>query len=320
VQLLRSKCIFAVATLALLIGGAAAAYGLLQPPTSAAPGAQLAAPQPTRVAAFSPADVGALAALGASGGAPGGALGAAPQQAYSGYKGYRDAILSLGGGLRDFYFTRGIYSSWRGGYGRRGRSWDTDYPKADRQFLWGFKRITNIDTYDNENAVLLTDPDLRRYPFLYMLEVGYMQLTPPEVEGLRDYLAAGGFLFIDDFWGTNEWENFEWEIHKVLPGSDIVELPADHPLFSTFYVIDEVLQVPSIRIANYPNGPTWERDGYTPHVRAIFDERDRLIVLINWNTDLGDAWEWAENPFYPLEYSNYAYQMAINTIIYAMSH
>ena len=138
------------------------------------------------------------------------------------------------------------------------------------------------------------------------------------MEGLRDYLHAGGFLFIDDFWGTYEWENFEWEIHKVLPGSEIVELPADHPLFSTFYVIDEILQVPNV--GNARRGITSEQDGYVPYVRAIFDDEDRLMVLINWNTDLGDAWEWAEDPFYPLTYSNYAYQMAVNAIIYAMSH
>ncbi|MGD8331932.1 MAG: DUF4159 domain-containing protein, partial [Acidobacteriota bacterium] len=132
------------------------------------------------------------------------------------------------------------------------------------------------------------------------------------------YLAAGGFLFIDDFWGTYEWENWEWEIHKVLPGSEIVELPLDHPLFSTFYQIDEILQVPNVGNARY--GITYEKDGYVPHVRAIFGDDGRLLVLINWNTDLGDAWEWAEDPFYPLMYSNYAYQMAVNAIVYAMSH
>ncbi len=329
-ELLRSKCIWAVVGPALLLGGATATYGLLRPLTSPAPNAPLAGPTTTRVAALTPADVGAVAALDTLGragtlgtfGTLGafGAAGTTPQQTYGGYAGYRGAILSHGGGLRDFYFTRGIFSDWRG-YGRRGRSaWDTDYPKADRQFLWGLKRLTNIDAYDSENAILLTDPDLRRYPFLYMLEVGSMQLTPPEVEGLRDYLAAGGFLFIDDFWGTRQWDNFEWEIHNVLPGSQIVELPADHPLFSTFYVIEEILQVPNHSISYNPNGPTWEYGGYVPHVRAIFDERDRLIVLINWNTDLGDAWEWAEDPYYPLEYSTYAYQIAINAIIYSMSH
>ena len=146
-----------------------------------------------------------------------------------------------------------------------------------------------------------------------------MQLTPPEVEGLRDYLMAGGFLFVDDFWGTYQWQNFEWEIHKVLPGYEIVELSLDHPLFSNFYVIEEILQVPNIRNGRMGYG-TSEQDGYVPHVRAIFDDDGRLLVLINWNTDLGDAWEWAESPYYPLIYSNFAYQMGVNAIIYAMSH
>ena len=238
-----------------------------------------------------------------------------PQQ---GYREYRDAIFDPSRGLHEFYFTRGIYTSWGRGY-RRGGSWSTDYPKADRQFLWGLRRLSNIDAYESDNAITLTDPDLRRFPFLYMLEVGYMQLTPPEVEALRSFLDAGGFLFIDDFWGTWEWDNFQFEIHKVLPEFEIVELSLDHPLFSTFYVIDEVKQVPGVRYAWY-GGTTWEKDGYTPHVRAIFDDDGRLLVLINWNTDLGDAWEWAEDPFYPLEYSTWAYQLALNAIIYAMSH
>ncbi len=317
-QLPRSKRIFAQAAFGLSLAGGATALGILSAPGPTPPhvaegrdGLNLTAP-PSPAHALSQPFAPRTASVGAPFVGP-----VTPPQGAGGYSGYRQAILEMGGGLREFYFTRGIYSSWSRGY-RRGGSWATDYPKADRQFLWGLKRLTNIDAYDFENAVLLTDPDLRRYPFLYMLEVGRMQLTPAEVEGLRDYLAAGGFLFIDDFWGTYEWENFEWEIHKVLPGSQIVELPADHPLFSSFYQIDEVLQVPNV--GNAARGITWEQDGYVAHVRAIFDDNDRLIVLINWNTDLGDAWEWAEDPFYPLTYSNYAYQMAVNAIVYAMSH
>ncbi len=241
-------------------------------------------------------------------------------QAYGGYIGDRNFVINRGNGLHEFYFTRAIYSSWSRGYGRRGRgSWATDWPKADVQFLWGLKRLTNIDAYDFDNPVTLDNPDLRRYPFLYMLEVGAMQLTPPEVEGLRDYLTAGGFLFVDDFWGTYEWQVFEHEIYRVLPNYEIVELPLDHPLFSNFYVIEEILQVPNVGNGRSGYG-TWEQDGYVPHVRAIFDDDGRLLVLINWNTDLGDAWEWAEDPWYPLAYSNFAYQMAVNAIIYAMSH
>ncbi len=160
---------------------------------------------------------------------------------------------------------------------------------------------------------------MRRFPFLYALEVGYMGLTPSEVEGLRDYLLSGGFLFVDDFWGTYEWMNFESEIARVLPEYPIEELPLDHPVFSTVYDIDSIVQVPNVGRGRR-GGPTWERDGYIPRVRAIFDENDRLMVAIHWNTDLGDAWEWADDPYYPLKYSNYAWQVAINFIVYAMTH
>ena len=216
----------------------------------------------------------------------------------------------------EFYFTRAAYSSFRG-YGRRG-AWATDYPKADRQFLTVLRRLTNLDAFAYENAVLLTDERLRRYPFLYALEVGYMALSPPEIEGLRTYLRAGGFLVIDDFWGTNQWLQFEHEMRKVFPLLPIVDLDLDHPVFSTFYDIDEILQVPAY--GRYWGGRTSERDGYVPYVRGILDEEGRLMVIINWNTDLGDAWEWAEQPDYPLQYSTFAYQMGVNMIVYAMSH
>ncbi len=165
----------------------------------------------------------------------------------------------------------------------------------------------------------MDDPNLRRFPFLYALEVGRMGLRPPEIEGLRDYLLAGGFLVIDDFWGSRQWANFEYEIQQVLPGYEIVDLSLDHPIFTAFYEIDEILQVPGIR-AGRSGGPTYQQDGYVPMVKGIHDENGRLMVIINWNTDLGDAWEWADNPYYPLKYSTYAYEMGVNMIVYAMSH
>jgi hypothetical protein len=216
---------------------------------------------------------------------------------------------------RAFYFTRAVYTSYRG-WGRG--SWAVDFPKADRQFLFALRRLTGIDAYDLENPVALDDPDLRRFPFLYAVEVGRMALTPSEVEGLRGYLLAGGFLVVDDFWGTLEWENFEAEIRRVLPEYPIVELPRDHALLSTFYGIDSIVQVPNVR-NGMQGGPTWERDGYEPHLRGIFDPADRLMVLISWNSDLGDAWEWAENPYYPLPFSNYAISLGVNLVLYGMS-
>jgi hypothetical protein len=216
---------------------------------------------------------------------------------------------------RAFYFTRAMYTS----YGRWGRgSWSVDFPKADRQFLMGLTRLTGIDAYEMENPVPLDDPELRRFPFLYAVEVGRMALTEAEVAGLRSYLLAGGFLVVDDFWGTWQWDNFEGEMRRVLPEFPIVELPSDHPLLDTFYRIDEILQVPNVR-QGMSGGPTWEGDGYVPHLRAIFDDAGRLMVLISWNSDLGDAWEWAENPYYPLPFSNYAYRLGVNLVLYGMS-
>lgn len=219
-----------------------------------------------------------------------------------------------------YYFTRVAYTS--GGRGFRGfggyQRWATDYPKADRQFLIVVRRLLGIDAYPQEHALRLDDPAIRQFPFLYALEVGDMDLTQEEIQNLRAYLLAGGFLMIDDFWGSYEWANFESEIRRVLPEYDIVDLPMDHEVFRTFYEIKELLQVPSIN--NIRRGHTAERDGYVPYARGIKDEKDRLMVVINWNTDLGDAWEWAEQPDYPLKYSTFAYQMGVNFIVYAMSH
>ena len=218
-----------------------------------------------------------------------------------------------------FYWTRAVYSDGgRSWWGRRGGSWATDYPKGDRQFLIVLKRLVRLNAYDWENAVHLADPDLRRFPVIYGVEVGRMNLSDEEVVGLRSYLEAGGFMIVDDFWGSREWAIFEWNMRRVFPDRPIVDLALDHPLFSTFYDIEEIKQVPNIRNASW-GIRTHERDGYTPFVRGIADDDGRLMVVINFNTDLGDAWEWAEDPRYPLEYSTFAYELGANMIIYGLT-
>ena len=229
---------------------------------------------------------------------------------------FRPTLKNPSANAREFFFTRAVYSG--GGRRRFGGSWATDYPKADRQLLTIIDRLIDLDAYELEHAVRLDDPELRKFPFLYALEVGYMYMTEPEVKGLREYLLAGGFLMIDDFWGSREWANFESEIKRALPEYPIIEVPLEHPVFNTVYNIGEIVQVPNISRAQ--GGPTWQRDGVVPHVRGIFDEDGRLMVIINWNTDIGDAWEWAESPYYPLKYSTYAIEITVNIIVYAMSH
>ncbi len=219
--------------------------------------------------------------------------------------------------LREFYFTRLAYS---GRTYMGGGSWSVDFPKADRQFMVGLKRLLDqLDAYDYDNAIVATDENLFRFPFLYSVEVGYMMLSPDERDDLRRYLLAGGFWVIDDFWGSWEWANLERELSLLLPEHPIVEIPLDHPIFHCFYDVEEILQVPNVGQGRY-GGPTWEQDGYTPHVRGVFDDHGRLMVVINWNTDLGDAWEWAEDEWYPVRFSHYAYQMGVNFVVYAMSH
>jgi len=234
-----------------------------------------------------------------------------------------------------FYLARAIYTGFRGGFfggggdrlGDRGPTWSIDYPNADRVMARVAARLSNLDACEWELPVSLADPDLRRYPFLYTLEWGYADLTDAEVAGLRGYLLAGGFLMLDDFWGTAEWRNFESQMRRVLPERPIVEVPRDHPVFRSFYDMsqEDILQVPNVgngrAVAMGVFGATTsERDGYQAHLRGIFDEHGRLMVAINWNTDLGDALEWAESPSYPLIYSTFASRLFLNLIIYAMAY
>jgi hypothetical protein len=210
-----------------------------------------------------------------------------------------------------------IYTG-RGSWGFS-NSWTTDWPKSDRQFILGVQRLTNIRVAREGKVVALTDPELFQYPFLYSVECGHWNLTDSEIASLREYLKRGGFLFCDDFWGTYEWENFRQNISRVLPGAQISELPLTHPVFHSYYDIEGLVQIPNVGLA-IASTRTYEQDGYVPHCRGIFDEKDRLMVIINWNTDLGDAWEWADLPEFPARFSTYAYKVGINAIVYAMSH
>ena len=222
----------------------------------------------------------------------------------------------------EFYFTRGIYSDDFNIGDEFGGSWSIDYPKADRHFLYALNRLSIVNSSPDENAVKLTDPHLRDLPYIYALEVGSMQLNEMEVDALREYLLAGGFLFIDDFWGSAAWENLVEQMQLVFPNRTITEIPQAHSVFHVVYDIEEIKQVPNLSngIAFESRGITHENDGIHAHVRGILDDDDRLMVLINWNTDLGDAWEWADHPDYPAYFSTYAVKLGINSVIYAMTH
>ena len=222
----------------------------------------------------------------------------------------------------EFSFTRGIYTDDFGIGDENEGSWSIDYPEADRQFAFLLSRLTSVDSSHNENAVQLTDPELFNQPFIYALEVGAMQLDATEAEALREFLLSGGFLLIDDFWGSWAWENLVYQMQQVFPERMIVDVPPSHSIFDLVFDVEEIQQVPNYHngIAFARTGITHEDDGKQPYVRGIFDDDGRIMVLINGNTDLGDAWEWADHPEYPLHFTTYAAKFGVNIVVYAMTH
>jgi hypothetical protein len=213
-------------------------------------------------------------------------------------------------------FARLVYNGRIPGYYK---NWYTDYPAADEHLIQGLKRLTNLNIADHDRVVPINDPNLFKYPFIYTSEPEQMVLTEQDAAILREYLERGGFWILDDFWGTFEWQAMERQMKKVLPTAEIKDIPMNHPIFHLFYDIDKIMQVPSLAYA-YNGGITWEQDGFVAECKGIWDDNGRLMVVINHNTDLGDAYEHADNPLYPNYFSGYAYRVAINFIVYALTH
>jgi hypothetical protein len=222
----------------------------------------------------------------------------------------------------EFTFARLRYSSGFGSsYWGRGGWWTTDYPKADQQFIYGLRNWvrSGLDISDEPTSVAMNEKEIFKMPFIYVVEPGHMELSQQDAANLREYLLRGGFLMLDDFWGTWEWQNVEEQMRKVFPEYQIKSLSLDHPVFHCYFDIDEVLQVPQVDNYLY-RGRTYEKDGYVPYYMGISDENDRLMVFIARNADNGDAWEWIDDPEYPLKFGLGAYRLGMNVIVYAMTH
>ncbi len=203
------------------------------------------------------------------------------------------------------------------------RRWTTDYPDAELNFSWRLHEMTALLVNPNPIVLEPTDPALRNYPFCYIAEPGYMELTPEECEALRDYCLSGGFLMLDDFWGDYEGEHVLEQVRRIFPGREIVDLPIEHPLFQAVFRLKEKPQLPAINVAvqGRDQGITWEKEGREVHYRAVFDDQGRMMFLMCQNTDLGDGWEReGDNEWYFREFSEKkAYPMGINIIFYLMT-
>jgi len=215
------------------------------------------------------------------------------------------------------HFSRrwGSAVDWREG----GTSWTQDYPRADRHFAMALRRLTRIQARSVEQPVNLDDgDDVFNWPWLCAGEMGDWLLTDEQAKVLREYLLRGGFLMLDDFWGTEEWLRFEESMKRVFPDRPVVELDDDHPIFHVVYDLNDRYQIPGDWALR--RGTTYRSDGAVPHWRGILGPDGRVMVAMAFNSDLGDSWEWADEPHYPEKYSALGIRIGVNYVVYAMTH
>jgi hypothetical protein len=179
--------------------------------------------------------------------------------------------------------------------------------------------LSRLHVRSVEQPVNLDDgDDAYNYPWLNAGEMGDWRLTEPQVESLREYLLRGGFLMLDDFWGTEEWNRFNESMKRVFPDRPIVEIADEDPINHIVYDLNDRYQVPGEwAIAR---GTTYRNDGATPHWRGIYDDHGRVMVAMTFNNDVGDSWEWADDPNYPEKYSALGIRIGVNYVMYSMTH
>jgi len=195
--------------------------------------------------------------------------------------------------------------------------WTQDYPPADRKLAQAVKRLTRIQARTVEQAVSLDDgKEVYNWPWLYAVQVGEWGITPAEGKVLRDYLLHGGFFMADDFHGTVEWQVFQNSMKLVFPDRPIVEIPDNDPIFHTVFDLNDRYRVTGAEHL----AVGYKLDGKVAHWRGIYDDKGRLMVAMSFNSDIGDSWEWADDPGYPERYSALGIRIGVNDVLYSMTH
>jgi hypothetical protein len=230
------------------------------------------------------------------------------------------AIYDSEGGMGEAYYA---YD------GRVWARWETDFPEGDDNFSHRLKQLTRINVAPRASSRLLTATDLGDFPMLYMSDPGYMVISEEERAALRHYLARGGFVWVDDFWGDAEWQQFANVMRTVLPNREWHVLTPEHPIFHTVFDLNEMPQIPALPFAS-PGGSTAESPGAhkfpagsldEPQMRAWLDDDGRIMVLATHNTDVGDGWEReAYGDWYFETFSTRSYMVGVNVVVYAMTH
>jgi hypothetical protein len=219
----------------------------------------------------------------------------------------------------EWTFARYHYGMGPGGGSFRGFArWAADYPKSDRQFVMGVRRLTRIDTRVAEQVVDGTNDAIYDWPWIFVEDAGAWRISQPEALRLREYLLRGGFIFLDDTHGDYEWENLLAVTNAIFPGRPIEDLQNNDELFHVIYDLDDRIQIPGTRFIW--GGRGYPSDARVPKWRSIRDDQGRIVIAICHNSDVGDAWEWADSPDYPERPLSLAYRLGINFIVYGMTH
>jgi hypothetical protein len=217
----------------------------------------------------------------------------------------------------EFAFTRLRYRSVRNR--ARYASWGIDANTSERHFITGLRRLTRVDSRSIEHIVDIDSDEMFDWPWIYIVSGGDWVLNGAQAARLRQYFDRGGFLVVDDLHGESEWDQFMEGILQSYPEAHVIELEDDNPIFHTVYDLTGRVQVPGYQIVE--RGSMVERNnGVTPYWRAILDARGRVQVGVFLNQDLGDAWEFSNDPAYPEYFASMAYRMGVNYVIYSMTH
>ena len=219
-----------------------------------------------------------------------------------------------------FTFVRVNYETAPGGYWAGGRpAWAHGYPLAEEHLMKIMNEVSFLGAHDEAvNTLALDDPRLGRYPVAYIIEVGWWRLSVREAAALRAYILKGGFVIVDDFKESGwrgipggGWEPFAENMKRVLPEARFVQLQASHPIFHAFFEINALDTFPQA----YNSGQ--------PIFRGVFEDNDpakRLQMIVNYNTDISQFWEWSGRGFRPFDQTNEAYKLGVNYLIYGLMH
>ncbi len=209
----------------------------------------------------------------------------------------------------------GAMPDWREGY----TSWTQDYPRADRHFAQAIRRLTRIHARSVEQPVNLDDAgDVYHFPWLCAGEMGDWKLTESQAKTLREYLLRGGFLMLDDFWGPEEYGRFEESMKRVFPDRPVVDIDGKDSIFHMAYDLDDRYQIMGQWALD--GRQSYRTAGTVPHWMGIYDDKGRVMVAISFNSDIGDSWEWADDPRYPEKYSALGVRIGVNYVLYSMTH